>query len=498
VGLVEKLLVPALSKLSNFIPGGGIWMNTQRPEWNDANNALAGPGVSMVTVFHLHRYLVFLRGQLDDQQSIQLSSPVAAWLDELSAVYREAVPEVTDDAARRSMIDALGSVADAHGRRVLAGARSERAEVGGPVVLAFIDAALAHLETSIEAANRPDGLVDSYNLVSFPDDSTATLRQLGPMLEGQVAALSCGLMSPDEALAVVDALYRSEMYRSDLDTFMLYPAADLAPFTERNVISPDALPADAETAMPGVVSGGVDGRLRFRPGAVTAAALEELMDRDRVARDDRAAVRAAYEEVFDHDSFTGRSGSMYGYEGIGSVYWHMVSKLLLAVQEIHWAAIDAGADQTTIENLASAYRRVRQGLGFTKSPEVFGAFPTDCYSHSPAHSGAQQPGMTGQVKEEVLTRFGELGLRVLDGRLVLRPGLLSRSELFGPDEAEVVRFTFCSVPMEVRLGERDEVEFVAAGGVATTNDGTSLTAAQSAEVFDRAGRVTSVIWTLAR
>jgi hypothetical protein len=498
VGLLEKLLVPALSKLSNYIPGGGIWMNTQRPEWNDANNALAGPGVSMVTVFHLHRYLVFLRAQLGGRKSIQLSSPVAAWLDELAAVYRETEPEASDDSARRSMIDALGTVADAHGRRVLAGARSEPEMVDGHAVLAFIDAALAHLETSIEGANRPDGLVDSYNLVSFPDDSTATLRQLGPMLEGQVAALSCGLMNPDAALAVIDGLYRSEMYRSDLDTFMLYPAVDLAPFGERNVISPDALPADAEAAMPGVVARGVDGRLRFRPGAVTAAALEELMDRDDVAQDDRAVVRAAYEEVFDHDSFTGRSGSMYGYEGIGSVYWHMVSKLLLAVQEIHWTAIDAGADEGTIENLASAYRRVRQGLGFTKSPEVFGAFPTDCYSHSPAHSGAQQPGMTGQVKEEVLTRFGELGLRVLDGRLVLQPRLLPASELFGTDATQIVRFTFCSVPMEVRLGELDEVEFVPAGGVATTTRGVSLTAEQSAAVFDRAGRAKSVNWTVAR
>jgi hypothetical protein len=35
--------------MSNFIPEGGIWMNTQRPEWNDANNALVGNGVSMVT-----------------------------------------------------------------------------------------------------------------------------------------------------------------------------------------------------------------------------------------------------------------------------------------------------------------------------------------------------------------------------------------------------------------------------------------------------------------
>ena len=37
--------------------------------------------------------------------------------------------------------------------------------------------------------------------------------------------------------------------------------------------------------------------------------------------------------------------------------------------------------------------------------------PTDPYSHTPGFAGVQQPGMTGQVKEEILTRWGELGLR---------------------------------------------------------------------------------------
>ena len=40
--LAEKMLVTALTKLYNFIPEAGIWLNTQRPEWNDANNALVG------------------------------------------------------------------------------------------------------------------------------------------------------------------------------------------------------------------------------------------------------------------------------------------------------------------------------------------------------------------------------------------------------------------------------------------------------------------------
>ena len=68
VNLLEKLLVTVLSKLTNFVPGGGIWMNTQRPEWNDANNALVGTGISVVTLCYLHRFLVVLDQLLADRR----------------------------------------------------------------------------------------------------------------------------------------------------------------------------------------------------------------------------------------------------------------------------------------------------------------------------------------------------------------------------------------------------------------------------------------------
>ena len=57
VNLIEKLLATLLAKCSNLIPEGGIWMNTQRPEWNDANNALVGNGVSMVTLYYMRRFM---------------------------------------------------------------------------------------------------------------------------------------------------------------------------------------------------------------------------------------------------------------------------------------------------------------------------------------------------------------------------------------------------------------------------------------------------------
>ncbi len=59
VTLAEKLLVLLLVKLTNLVPEGGIWMNTQRPEWNDANNALVGKGLSVVTAAYLRRTIVF-------------------------------------------------------------------------------------------------------------------------------------------------------------------------------------------------------------------------------------------------------------------------------------------------------------------------------------------------------------------------------------------------------------------------------------------------------
>jgi hypothetical protein len=123
--------------------------------------------------------------------------------------------------------------------------------------------------------------------------------------------------------------------------------------------------------------------------------------------------------LLKHREFTGRSGTMFGYEGLGCIYWHMVAKLLLAVQERVFEAADASAPE--LGALKAHYRRVRDGLGYRRDAAAYGAFPADPYSHTPAEGGAQQPGMTGQVKEEILTRWGELGLRVQGGRVRFDP-----------------------------------------------------------------------------
>jgi hypothetical protein len=110
--LAEKLLVPVLSKLSNFVAGGGIWMNTQRPEWNDANNALVGYGLSMVTLYHLRRYLDHLAMLVRGSQltTVGLSSQVSHWLENVTRTLDEFAGggAASDGGLRRALMDDLG------------------------------------------------------------------------------------------------------------------------------------------------------------------------------------------------------------------------------------------------------------------------------------------------------------------------------------------------------------------------------------------------------
>ena len=152
----------------------------------------------------------------------------------------------------------------------------------------------------------------------------------------------------------------------------------------------------------------------------------------------------------------------------------MVSKLCLAAQECFVAAESESADPMVIAGLRSCYRDIRDGIARKKSPLVYGAFPSDPYSHTPARGGVQQPGMTGQVKEDILIRFCELGIRIEDGCLSIDP-ILFESEEFLTDPASfeyqcfhgetnaihlrngMFAFTFCQVPFVLHRVMDDSV-----------------------------------------
>jgi hypothetical protein len=104
---------------------------------------------------------------------------------------------------------------------------------------------------------------------------------------------------------------------------------------------------------------------------------------------------------------------------------------------------------------------VRDGLGYRKDAAAWGAFPADPYSHTPGEGGAQQPGMTGQVKEEILTRWGELGLRMRGGRVHFNPVLLDAAEL---PEAGALSFTWARVPYSYRHGHATQLRVLGVQG----------------------------------
>jgi hypothetical protein len=502
VTMVEKLLVPALAKLSSYVAGGGIWMNTQRPEWNDANNALAGYGLSMVTLYHLERYLTFLDDALDGRSApVQLTRQVARWLGEVTDVLRahDADAAVADPGPRRQLLDALGKAGETYRAAVAGGFDREVLEVDATAVQDLLDTARTHLRASILAARREDGLYHAYNLVSFPSAAVAEVEHLPVMLEGQVAVLGTSELDPAQAAELVEAMFGSELYRDDQRTFMLYPSVARPSFPDRNLVPAEVLEDHPSLrTLVGdparILEEDVDGGVHFRAELANAVALSRALDAANVDEQVRSDALEVYERLFRHHAFTGRSGGMHGYEGIGSVYWHMVSKLLLAVQERALAAEADGVDAAVVERLTSGYRRVRDGLGFRKTPAAFGAFPTDCYSHTPAHAGAQQPGMTGQVKEEVLTRLGELGFVLVDGALTYRGPLLPADELWWtpPGQPPQYHLTVCATPVRVVRGDTDEVWIERTDGTVTERAGQALTPEESAELFDRRGTIAVV------
>jgi hypothetical protein len=520
--LTEKLLVPLLAKVSNFVAGGGFWMNTQRPEWNDANNALAGFGLSMVTLYYARRYVSFCLDLFNaaKRQDVELSEEVARWLVATSEVLTDnrglLQKEALDDTDRKTLLDGLGRAAEAYRSGLYGkGLGGRNRVVAAGDLQSFLELLLEFLDQTIRLNKRDDGLYHAYNVLGISPEALSVER-LQAMLEGQVAVLSSGALSPGESLAVLQALRQSEMYRPDQHSYLLYPNKALSSFLDKNTIPPAQaegsellrkLVADGNTEL---VEKDVEGHLHFnslfKNIRDVRAALERLEDQGygELAAQESNLIAEIFEAVFEHKRFTGRSGTFYGYEGLGCIYWHMVSKLLLATQEALLAAADQGDE--ALGDLVESYYDVRAGIGFNKTPEVYGAFPTDPYSHTPGFSGARQPGMTGQVKEETITRFGELGLAVRDGRVHFSPVLLRTSEFLDAPETfeyydvagapqmlslaeETLAFTYCQVPIVYRLSEKQGLTLYLSGGTIRNLDGLVLDKASSSEIFTRSGRI---------
>ena len=159
-------------------------------------------------------------------------------------------------------------------------------------------------------------------------------------------------------------------------------------------------------------------------------------------------------------------------------------------------------DSDTRDALATLYYRVRDGIGFNKTPAEYGAFPTDPYSHTPRHAGARQPGMTGQVKEEILARFMELGVRFERGAIRFSRALVRPDEFLTTDagfeyfdclghwrtlplKAGEYAFTLCQIPIVVSEGPDAGIDLQLADGKREAIEGDTISQATSQRIFSR-------------
>jgi hypothetical protein len=390
--------------------------------------------------------------------------------------------------------------------------------VSAPVaqIVAFLQLAQQYVEHSLRANKRTDDLYHAYNILHIEaNGSHVSISTLYEMLEGQVAVLSSGLLTGAESVALLQSLRSSALYQADQDTYILYPDRHLPGFLRKNCLTHDQVNGIAllATLVRGqdrsIVMQDVTGMYHFsghfRNVRDVNQALNLLSKQPQYAalvEADADRVRALFEATFRHDEFTGRSGTFFAYEGLGSVYWHMVAKLLLAVQE---TAIRLRHDASA-PKLLESYADVRHGLSFNKAPDVYGAFPTDPYSHTPKGQGAKQPGMTGAVKEVILTRLAELGLAIEDGRLVFDPLLFDpREVLTAPSvysyldvsgqpqrldlKAGTVAYSICQVPIVVETAGEMSITVHLADGKLQHIAGNVLDSAHSRHIFLRDGVV---------
>ena len=531
VNLAEKILVTLLSKIANFIPDTGIWMNTQRPEWNDANNALVGTGVSVVTLCYLHRFLnqaVQLFTNLDDEV-VDLSAEVAEFMTRVAGVLSANEGSIgsgpVNNTVRKNVMEALGTAAQDYREGIYQhGFSGQSSRVPVADVVAFLSKARDISAVSIRSNRRSDGLYHAYNRISV-SETGVKINYLYEMLEGQVAVLSAELLSPEESISVLKTLRASALYTERQHSYLLYPNRRLPAFIERNIIPPEflssspllnALVASGNTKL---IEVDTSGQAYFAGKLNNTAAVSQVLSGlasngfEAEVANEGAAIEDLFSDLFDCANFTGRSGGMYAYEGLGSIYWHMVSKLLLAVMETVKRAERDGVSPETLASLRAAYYDVREGIGFNKTPDVYGAFPTDPYSHTPGFAGARQPGMTGQVKEEVLTRLLELGVEVEHGRVTFNSSMLRAAEFLQAaqslryvDVAGETRelslapgelgFTYCQVPVVMSTGSEKSIQLHSADGSVTQLQGCCLTVEQSLALFKKSGELTRLNVTL--
>lgn len=480
VCLTEKLLVPLLAKVSNLLVGGGIWMNTQRPEWNDANNAIVGIGLSMVTVYHVKAYIGFLQEIFAKQKvSFEISTPVITWLTASLQQYDKYKHNYKGN--EKQLLDGLGEIFSDYRTSLYSNGLGEKSTLTSEKILAFLDSVACGIDYTI--TQNANEVYATYNLLK--DDFT--VAPMNNMLEGQSAVIGSGYLSSNDVVKLLSSMEK-DLFQPQLKCHTLYPITMTKKFADKNNIT------GISDVISGITQQDSTGNLHFNADIVTSTILAERMENTGITAETSAILQKEYDRLFAHKEFTGRSQVMYKFEGIGCVYWHQNAKLALAVMETVQRSREKGQDS---QEIYTAYQKLMNGFIYRKTPLECNAIPVEPYSHTSFSGQSEQAGMTGQVKESVIMRRKELGIFVKNGEIHFDKWFIPAGE-FLPDGN--ITSSIYGVAVNYKKSsdiQEDTITLVFRDGSNKTVGTNNIPADFATQLFNRTGDITSVNITFA-
>jgi len=475
----------------------------------------------MVTLYYLRRFINFFIKVLkkDESRFFEISTELFHFFEKLNKSFSSIELNI-DDKNRKKFVDEIGEVASEYRERIYTSYFSGTKEsLDKDRIISFFEAVQGVLEQTIDSNKRKDGLYHAYNLVNL-GEKEISIDRLSEMLEGQVGVLSSGYLTQEQSLSVLDSLKNSNLFWDDQYSYILYPNKELLGFLDKNVISKTDISKSSllveliKDDNQQIVVKDINNKYHFNGLFHNAGCLIDELTKlpskyvDLVNKD-KNLVLEIFENVFNHKSFTGRSGTFYGYEGLGSIYWHMVSKLLLASAEVTQQSILEKSDPKIIGRFFDHYFEINEGIGVNKSPELYGGFPTDPYSHTPRGRGVQQPGMTGQVKEDIISRFYELGYFVNEGKITFDPTILRKTEFISEKKSfkfvnleneityleldeDSLAYTICQVPVVYKLSDKEDIRITFHNNSEKIIEGHELDVESSQEIFNRTNVIKAI------
>ena len=132
-------------------------MNTQRPEWNDANNALVGNGVSMVTLYYLRRFFKFFEDVLDDTsiKEVAVSNEILDFFNTVFNTFeshQSLLSGSINDIDRRTILDNLGEAGSLYRETVYQYSFSgDKTQLSTEALKKYVSISNEYLEHSIKA-----------------------------------------------------------------------------------------------------------------------------------------------------------------------------------------------------------------------------------------------------------------------------------------------------------------------------------------------------------